>query len=121
MSAHEHGQGGRPLGSELERELVRALLYATVSQGSKRCRPMGALLGRLFADELERVAAELNLDSEELRDGIALNIAGVRSCDACGCTESAACEEGCSWVGDHLCSACAAAIAQAEERKGRRA
>ena len=27
-------------------------------------------------------------------------------CQICGCTNSAACEGGCSWVGPHLCSSC---------------
>jgi hypothetical protein len=32
---------------------------------------------------------------------------GVRACDGCGCTDSFACDDGCSWVAEHLCSSCA--------------
>ncbi|HEX3539613.1 MAG TPA: hypothetical protein VHT75_04140, partial [Acidimicrobiales bacterium] len=30
----------------------------------------------------------------------------VRSCRACGCTDAEACDGGCSWVEDDLCSEC---------------
>lgn len=30
-----------------------------------------------------------------------------RTCAECGCTTSQACEGGCSWVDESLCSACA--------------
>lgn len=30
--------------------------------------------------------------------------AGVRCCRKCGCTEDAACLDGCSWIGPDLCS-----------------
>lgn len=30
----------------------------------------------------------------------------VRSCAVCGCTERHACEGGCWWIGETLCSAC---------------
>jgi hypothetical protein len=33
--------------------------------------------------------------------------AKVRTCRACGCTDDHACEGGCWWVGDDICSACA--------------
>jgi len=32
---------------------------------------------------------------------------GIRTCRECGCTDDDACEGGCSWVEDDLCSACA--------------
>ena len=35
-----------------------------------------------------------------------LSIFGIRACRVCGCTDAVACPEGCSWVGDDLCSAC---------------
>lgn len=37
-------------------------------------------------------------------------------CRGCGCTELAACEEGCHWVEADLCSACAPATVQAAAR-----
>lgn len=33
----------------------------------------------------------------------------VRSCRVCGCTDENACEGGCWWVEDDLCSSCAIA------------
>lgn len=33
----------------------------------------------------------------------------VRTCRECGCTDDHACDGGCSWVADDLCSACARA------------
>lgn len=30
----------------------------------------------------------------------------VRHCRVCGCTDDRACEGGCAWVADDLCSAC---------------
>lgn len=32
----------------------------------------------------------------------------VQTCRVCGCTDLRACEGGCSWVTDDLCSRCAA-------------
>jgi hypothetical protein len=37
---------------------------------------------------------------------------GVRFCQACGCTEDYACEDGCHWVGPQLCSSCARVFAE---------
>jgi hypothetical protein len=34
------------------------------------------------------------------------SIVGRRTCRICGCWEHAACEGGCGWVADDLCSAC---------------
>lgn len=34
----------------------------------------------------------------------------VRACRLCGCTDDRARDEGCSWVGPDLCSACDEAI-----------
>lgn len=31
---------------------------------------------------------------------------GIRVCRACGCTDMSACDDGCYWVEDDLCSAC---------------
>jgi hypothetical protein len=31
---------------------------------------------------------------------------GIRACRVCGCTDDSACEQGCGWVEDDLCSAC---------------
>jgi hypothetical protein len=31
----------------------------------------------------------------------------VRSCKYCGCTDTRACPDGCCWVSDDVCSACA--------------
>lgn len=38
------------------------------------------------------------------------NEKGLTRCRVCGCTELHACEMGCSWVFDDLCSICAEAV-----------
>lgn len=45
------------------------------------------------------------------RDGVSLSM--FRSCRLCGCTDSAACPGGCSWVEADLCSACCDRLATA--------
>jgi hypothetical protein len=32
---------------------------------------------------------------------------GTRACHGCGCTERFACDDGCTWVAENLCSTCA--------------
>ena len=48
-----------------------------------------------FVEMLDRRAAAFVPGAEE------------RTCQLCGCTDSHACEDGCYWVTDDLCSACA--------------
>lgn len=40
-----------------------------------------------------------------------------RACRVCGCTEASACEGGCSWVSDDLCSACAEKRSKPDKKK----
>ncbi len=40
----------------------------------------------------------------------------VRSCRVCGCTDEYGCEEGCTWVEEDLCSACADTPAYSTQR-----
>lgn len=40
-------------------------------------------------------------------EGPDLAALGIRTCRVCGCTDESACDGGCSWIGDDLCSACA--------------
>jgi hypothetical protein len=42
--------------------------------------------------------------------------AGGTTCRVCGCTDERACEGGCTWVEDDLCSKCAIARRDAEYR-----
>ena len=48
-------------------------------------------------------AAEASDDEEQLED----DAGDERTCRECGCTENMACEGGCSWVEEDLCSQCA--------------
>jgi hypothetical protein len=58
------------------------------------------------------VARDAKVRERDVREGGRLlmgelyTFAGVRACRVCGCTDDAACEEGCSWVEADLCSAC---------------
>lgn len=45
-------------------------------------------------------------DADLYEDGPDLAPLGIRACRQCGCTDDHACEGGCSWVEDDLCSAC---------------
>ncbi|MBP6876586.1 MAG: hypothetical protein KBC34_01070 [Phenylobacterium sp.] len=41
---------------------------------------------------------------------VAINrVCGVRTCNICGCCQDSACDGGCSWASDSLCTACAPA------------
>jgi hypothetical protein len=46
-------------------------------------------------------------DASVWPEGPDLAVLGIRACRVCGCTEYSACSDGCSWVADDLCSACA--------------
>lgn len=41
-----------------------------------------------------------------LEEGEALGLDGERQCRVCGCTDEAACPDGCEWVEEDLCSNC---------------
>lgn len=47
------------------------------------------------------------LHQDMLPDGLDLSPLGIQQCRACGCTENCACDGGCGWIEDDLCSACA--------------
>lgn len=38
------------------------------------------------------------------------HLGAARKCRVCGCTEHNACDGGCCWVGEDLCSSCVASI-----------
>lgn len=61
------------------------------------------------ADLLERVQAMARDLAENA--GIAVEVAEIRSCRKCGCTDDQGCMFGCSWVSDSedLCTSCAPA------------
>jgi hypothetical protein len=75
-----------------------------------------ALAARLFSDlgfaegalMISRADVEvaIGLAREHGRRMAGAFAAGVRFCRVCGCTEFAACEGSCWWVGDDLCSSC---------------
>jgi len=69
------------------------------------------LAGQLL-EALERAAAAerqlLNLETELVEQRcLAAAILRIRCCHSCGCTDTQPCEEGCWWMTDDLCSACA--------------
>lgn len=57
---------------------------------------------RALIDHLVSYARELE------REGITVDVALIRTCIACNCTDDEACDGGCSWVSevDDLCSSC---------------
>lgn len=44
-----------------------------------------------------------------------LNALAVETCRVCGCTDENACEGGCMWIGERLCSSCVDQVAEAED------
>ena len=50
--------------------------------------------------------ATIPIDPDLYPGGPDLATLGIQACRVCGCTNEAACEDGCSWVEDDLCSAC---------------
>jgi hypothetical protein len=57
-------------------------------------------------DEAERRLDALLPIADDFPEGPDLEAVGIRACRVCGCTDNSACEEGCEWVGEDLCSAC---------------
>lgn len=41
--------------------------------------------------------------------------AGLAACRSCGCTPNVACDGGCCWIDDDLCSTCAVVVALSEK------
>lgn len=39
-----------------------------------------------------------------------LSSSGLRRCRACGCSQYDACEDGCDWAGEGLCTACVSKV-----------
>ncbi|HYP38247.1 MAG TPA: hypothetical protein VEQ62_18070 [Stellaceae bacterium] len=46
------------------------------------------------------------LDAHRLIAGPDLSLVNMRACRLCGCTDHSACEDGCYWVEEDLCSKC---------------
>jgi hypothetical protein len=59
------------------------------------------------AAEAEAQLRELMPDPADYPAGPDLAALGIRACRECGCTDRSACDEGCCWVLEDLCSACA--------------
>lgn len=53
---------------------------------------------------------EENAESRAMDVDVARAMAGFPPCRRCGCTDLQACEGGCSWTEEDLCSACAVRI-----------
>lgn len=56
-----------------------------------------------------RLAETVPMDADLYPDGPDLAAIDIRECRVCGCTDDDGCIEGCSWIGEDLCSACDAA------------
>ena len=50
--------------------------------------------------------ATIPIDPDLYPGGPDLAALGIQACRVCGCTNEMACEGGCSWVEDDLCSEC---------------
>jgi len=64
----------------------------------------------MAVDVLDRAVCEHVLPGDPERHRLALPdlwALGIQTCRECGCVEDCACPEGCGWVEDDLCSACA--------------
>jgi hypothetical protein len=48
----------------------------------------------------------LRTDDEVIPPWVDLRPLGIRQCKGCGCTDDFACEGGCAWVTEDLCSRC---------------
>jgi hypothetical protein len=60
-------------------------------------------------DEAWHRLEEIAPDPADYPEGPDLAALDIASCRVCGCTDLSACPEGCSWVENDLCSACATA------------
>ncbi|HKQ00518.1 MAG TPA: ParB/RepB/Spo0J family partition protein [Actinomycetes bacterium] len=68
--------------------------------------------------EFPKRAKAFGIDVRKILDQVVPEEAPEPACRECGCTESNACEGGCSWVEPDLCSACAPAKpAKAKKKK----
>lgn len=59
-----------------------------------------------LAAEAHRVLSAAGLDPAAVVRVLAPDVLGIRVCRRCGCTDIFACDEGCEWLTDTLCSAC---------------
>jgi hypothetical protein len=68
----------------------------------------------------EDTAVGMLAAAHEMGVAVARNLAlGRRTCRICGCWELAACEGGCCWIADDLCSACSLSSDMGEGALGR--
>jgi hypothetical protein len=99
------------LTAEQQREVGEIALLLLVSEDGAGD---GSVVGRRW--EHAHDEAEHRLDrylpiAAAFPEGPDLEAVGVRACRVCGCTDRSACEEGCEWVGEDLCSACQPVVA----------
>ncbi|MCD0164585.1 hypothetical protein [Deinococcus sp. 12RED42] len=92
-----HGSGVTR--AELTRTLeVRAGVVAAALDAFKDA-------GLIHSDDL-RYYPSLNDDTDAAARREYARLSGARSCRTCGCTDQWACEGGCDWVDENLCSTC---------------
>ncbi len=74
----------------------------------KKKKPLGEDLDMLRALRTFQAAVALIGARHDARvDELRARVEPVRTCRACGCTDDRACEGGCSWIAQDLCSRCA--------------
>ncbi|GAA5437675.1 MarR family transcriptional regulator [Deinococcus aquaticus] len=92
-----HGSGVTR--AELTRTLeVRAGIVAAALDAFKDA-------GLIHFDDL-RYYPSLNDDTDAAARREYARLSGARTCRTCGCTDQWACEGGCEWIEEDLCSAC---------------
>jgi hypothetical protein len=86
-----------------------ALLLSAAVLGQANAVERSQVIERWEHAEAEawQMIAAFDPDLEMFPDGPDLEALGIRTCRECGCTDANACDEGCSWLEDDLCSACA--------------
>jgi hypothetical protein len=63
-----------------------------------------------LAEQAVRVLTAHGLDPAAVVRVLAPDVLGIAVCRRYGCTDITACDDGCYWVDDTLCSACAAPL-----------
>jgi DNA-binding transcriptional ArsR family regulator len=71
--------------------------------------------GLIHSDDL-RYYPSLNDDTDATARREYARLSGARTCRTCGCTNQWACEGGCDWVDEDLCSTCDPTIMRLNQR-----
>lgn len=83
-----------------------AVLRAVASFYADNTVDLQAKLAEIDDDLFDHLGTQLHQAADELAEPPAGPLFDVRACRSCGCTDERACEGGCVWVADDLCSSC---------------